>query len=98
MSHPVALRLPSPLLALADLKAKLDRTDKATALRQLLYHGAEDYVLVLLRDGRISLSRAAALLDVSTWEIFRLAEERGVTFGATLAQHEAALKTARKTL
>lgn len=98
MSKPIALRLPPALLTIVDLKAKTDRTDKATALRQILYEGAEDYVLGLLHCGRIGLSRAATLLDVHPWEIHRLAEEKGVELGATGIQNEKALQTARRAL
>lgn len=35
-AKPYALRIPKGLLELAELKSKADRTDKATALRQLL--------------------------------------------------------------
>jgi hypothetical protein len=41
MKKPVALRIPDHLLELAALKARRDRVDKATALRQILYAGAE---------------------------------------------------------
>lgn len=96
MNRPIALRIPPELLTIVDLKAGLDRTDKATALRQILYDGAEDYVLALLQSGRVSLSKAAELLKVDPWEIHRLADEKGVTLGSTAAQQEAALRTARR--
>lgn len=93
---PYALRIPEGLLELAELKGKADRTDKATALRQLLYEGAEGYVLELLSQGYLSLGRAAELLELSVYDIQRLAGERGIELGATAEQYQRARETARK--
>lgn len=45
-----------------------ERTDRATALRQFLYAGAEEYVLELLAAGRISSGKAAELPDTTVLE------------------------------
>ncbi len=82
------LRIPKNILELALFRTKEEHIDKSTALRQLLYMGAQDYVLDLYRKGRISLSRAAELLEVSTFDILRLAQEKGIQLGATGAQQE----------
>lgn len=63
---------------MARLRARQQGIDRAAALRQLLREGAEGYVLSLLAGGRLSLSRAAELLDCSTVEVHRLAAERGI--------------------
>lgn len=62
---PYPLRLPRHLLELADLREQEERIDRSTALRQLLYSGAEEYVLELLSRCRISLSKAAELASYS---------------------------------
>ena len=90
------LQIPHGLLELAERKGKEDRTDKATALRQWLYTGAEAYVLELLSEGRMTLSQAAELLDLSVYEVQRLAQEQGIEVGATEEQYERARGTARK--
>lgn len=87
---PYPVRLPKHLLELADLRAEEEQVDRSTALRQLLYVGATGYVLELLRKGRISLSKAAELLDCSTLAIVQKAQERGVVFGTTQEQYEGA--------
>ena len=89
MKKPVPLRIPETLLSLAALKARRDRVDKATALRQILYAGAEVYTLQLLSQGELSLSRAAELLDLNPWEVLEHAAARGIEVGGTLAQHHA---------
>jgi len=57
--------------------------------------GAQDYVLELYRKGRISLSRAAELLDVSTFDVLRMAEERGIEVGATEEHQKKSRETAK---
>jgi len=89
MKKPVPLRIPENLLSLAALKARRDRVDKATALRQILYAGAEVYTLQLLSHGELSLSRAAELLDLNPWEVLERAAARGIEVGETLTQHRA---------
>ncbi len=91
MKKPVPLRIPENLLSLAALKARRDRVDRATALRQILYAGAEVYTLQLLSQGELSLSRAAELLDLNPWEVLERAVARGIEVGATLAQHHAGI-------
>ena len=87
---PYPVRLPKHLLELADLRAEDEQVDRSTALRQLLYAGATEYVLELLRKGRISLSKAADLLDCRTLAVVQKSRERGVTLGTTREQYEAA--------
>lgn len=62
ITRPYPLRIPQNLMELADAKSRTERTDRSTALRQLLYVGAEEYVLELLSEGRISTGRAADIL------------------------------------
>lgn len=40
------------------------------------------------KKGRISLSRAAELLEVSTFDVLRLSQEKGIQIGATGVQQE----------
>ncbi len=93
-TKPYSLRIPKGLLELAEWKSKIDRTDKATALRQLLYAGAEEYVLKLISEGKLSIGRAAELLDLSVYDLQRLARERGVELGAAVEQYERAREIA----
>jgi len=92
------LRIPEGLLELAEIKTKEERLDKATALRQWLYIGAEEYVLRLLSAGRLTISQAAKLLELSIYDIQQLAEEHGVEIGSTTAQYRKARQTASRLL
>lgn len=90
VSYP--LRIPKNVIELANLRTTEEHVDKSTALRQRLYLGARDYVMELYQKGRISLSKAAELLDVSTFDVLRLAKEHA---GATEDQLRHSRKTAK---
>lgn len=64
-SRVIRLRVPANLDELAALSAQEQHTDKATAFRQWLHRGAAEYVVKLVAEGRISVGRAAELLDVT---------------------------------
>lgn len=82
-SRVVPLRVPENLDELAALSAQEQHTDKATALRQWLHRGAAQYVLKLVAEGRITLGRAAELLEVSVYDLQHLAETQSIELGAT---------------
>ena len=86
------------LMELAEAKARTERTDRSTALRQLLYAGAEGYVLDLLGEGRISASRAADVLGVSVLRVHELAREQRVEIRATGEDYRRSTETARDLL
>ena len=96
ISYP--LRVPEEIMGLAKFRAKEEYTDQSTALRQLLYIGAEEYVLRLIENGRISIGRAAELLKVTIQDIYRLAEKHGVRIGATIEQGKKSEKTMKSLL
>ena len=94
VSYP--LRIPEEILALAKLRSKEEYVDQSTAIRQLLYLGAEDYVLGLVESGRISIGGAAELLKTSVQDVQRLAEKHAVKLGATNEQQRKSTETMRK--
>jgi hypothetical protein len=54
---------------------------------QLLYAWAEDYVVGLLEQGRISSGKAAELLDTTVHRVHEQARERGVDIGASVEEY-----------
>lgn len=96
VSYP--LRIPAELLALAKLRSKEEYTDQSTAIRQLLYMGAEEYVLELVGSGRISIGRASELLKISVHDVHRIAGKHGLRLGATSEQQRKSAGTVRKIL
>lgn len=95
---PYPLRIPNNLLDLAEARSKKEKVDRSTALRQLMYEGAEQYVLEMISEGQLSVSRGAEILDESVHEIYRLAQKRGVEIGATEAQYQKGKETAGEVL
>jgi hypothetical protein len=87
-SKVVPLRIPEKLDELAAVGAREQHTDKATTLRQWLYHGAEQYSLNLVSEGRLSIGRAAELLDTTIFDLQDRAESLGIELGATEQQNE----------
>lgn len=87
-TRPYPLRIPENLMELAEAKSRSERTDRATALRQLLYAGAEDYAMELLAEGRISSGKAAELLDTTVHRVHDLAREHGIEIGAGLEDYQ----------
>lgn len=96
MSRPYPLRIPENLIILARLRSNEEHINQSTALKQLLYSGAENYTLELLRKGRISIGKAAELLDKTIYDIHRSAKERGIELGATEAHYERSKKIAKE--
>lgn len=89
------LRIPEGLMELAEAKSRTERTDRSTALRQLLYAGAEVYVLDILEEGRISASQAAETLGVSVHRVHELVEKRRIQAGADPGDYNRSRKATR---
>ena len=96
ISYP--LRIPKELIELAALRSREEHIDQSTALRQMLHVGAEEYILDLVSSGRISIGRAAELLNISVYDIYKLAEKHGTKLGGTAELQIKSKKTAKKYL
>lgn len=95
-SRVVPLRIPESLDDLATLRAQEQHTDKATTLRQWIHQGAAHYVLELVAEGRISIGRAAELLDLTVYDLYHLAETYHIELGATDDQRQRSRALAAK--
>lgn len=84
----VELSVPENMKYVVQLLAKEESLDEKTALRRLAYEGMKGYVLSLYAKGRISLSKAAELLDLSVHDVLRLAKQHGLETGSSLEQGE----------
>ena len=80
------LRIPEEILQISKLRAKEEHVDQATALRQFLHIGVEEYLIQLVSDGRISIGKAAELLQKTVYDIQRVAQKHGIEIGATEEQ------------
>ena len=95
-SKVVPLRIPESLVDLATACSQEQHTDKATTLRQWLYQGAEGYAVKLVEEGRLSVGRAAEILDMTIYDIYRIAQARGIALGATEEQRQLSWEHAKR--
>ena len=82
------LKLDEEIVPIIELKSKEEHTNKAVVLKQLIYHGLEDYVIQLCVKGRISVGKAAHVLGLSIYDIQDRAQEKGVKLTASKEQLE----------
>lgn len=75
---PYPLRIDKRIMPLVELKAREEYTDKSTALRKLLYQGIEDYVLELYQQGRLSIGKAAEMLNKTIYEAHQLIQKHNI--------------------
>ncbi len=87
-SRSVTLRLTESLIALADLACQQQRTDRSTMLRQWLYLGAEEQAVKMVSEGRLSIGRAAELLELTHYDIYRIAQAKGIELGGAPEQYQ----------
>lgn len=92
VSYP--LQIPKNVMTLVNLRTEEEHVDESTALMQLLFMGAQDYVIELYKQGRISLSRGADMLGMSTFDVIAIARERGIRIGAAEEQQKKSRETA----
>lgn len=80
----VSARVPDDLEAALEEYVEAENVDPSTAVRQLLTEGLTEWrierALESLDDGRVTLSRAAEMADVSVWELRQRATEADVTW------------------
>jgi hypothetical protein len=95
-TKPVPIRIPEDLLTLIDLYSQDQRVDRSTAVRQWLYQVAEEYAVRLVSDGRLSIGRATELLGLSHFDIYRIAQAKGIELGGTEEQYNASMQHAAR--
>ena len=91
-----SVRLPDDLLRAVQERARRERVDESTALRQLLGLGAEEYAVRLYREGGITLGQAARLAGRTVRDMLEVLGERGVRGNVTLEQQRRALAFVRE--
>ncbi|OHD63179.1 MAG: hypothetical protein A2101_00680 [Spirochaetes bacterium GWF2_52_7] len=52
--------------------------DKTSALRKLLYQGAEDYLIDLYLDGRLSIGKIAEILEKTVYDVHAILLKKGI--------------------
>lgn len=82
------MKLKDEIMPLIELKSKEEHTNKSIVLKQLLYKGLEDYIITLVSRGRLSIGKAAEILDLSIYDIHEIAKSKGLKLSATREQRQ----------
>lgn len=80
------MKLKDEIMPIIELKSKEEHTNKAIVLKQLIYKGIEEYVIELCSKGRLSIGKAAEILDLSIYDIHKIAKEKGIKLTAAEEQ------------
>lgn len=80
------MKLKDEIMPIIELKSKEEHTNKAIVLKQLIYKGIEEYVIELCSRGGLSIGKAAEILDLSIYDIHKIAKEKGIKLTATEEQ------------
>ena len=96
MSQVQPLRIDEDMLKVIELRSKDEHTSKTTAIKQFLYNGAEEYLLKLCSQGRISIGRVAELLHKSIYALQESAKQKGIGLGITAKAYNESKKFAKE--
>jgi len=92
------MKLKEEIIPIIELKSKEDHTNKAIVLKQLIYKGLEDYVLDLVAKGRLTIGKAAEILDVSIYGMHEMAKSRNIKLSASSEQRQKSKEYLKKFL
>ena len=87
MAQVQPLRIEENILKLAELRSKEEHTSRTSAIKQFLYSGAEEYLLKMCSQGRISLGKAAEMLHKSIYDLQESARKKGIGLGITQKEY-----------
>ena len=87
------VRLSEKLGPLIDLKSKEEHLSKSVIIRKFVYDKLEDYALDLCDRGRLSIGKAAELLDTTIYDLQEKAREKGIVLSAAEDAQEVSGKT-----
>lgn len=84
--------MPEELFKVIEHRARHEKIDESTAIRQLLALGAEGYAVELFRQGKITLNEAAELAGVALRQMIDLLQRHGVKGNVRIDQQRRALE------
>lgn len=96
MTQVQPLRIEEDIMKIAELRSKDEHTNRTIAIKQFLYSGAEEYLLKLCSQGRISIGKAAEILHKSIYELQESAKQKGVDLGITSKEYNEGKKLAEE--
>ena len=96
MTQVQPLRIEENIIKLAELRSKDEHSTKTAAIKQFLYSGAEEYLLKLCSQGRISIGKAAEILHKSIYDLQESAKQKGIGLGITAEEYSRGKKFAQE--
>lgn len=96
MTQVQPLRIEEDIMKIAELRSKDEHTNRTIAIKQFLYSGAEEYLLKLCSQGRVSIGKAAEVLHKSVYELQESAKQKGVELGITSKEYNEGKKLAEE--
>jgi len=88
----IVVKIPEELIRVIEHRARLEKVDESTAIKQLLGLGAEEYAIELFRRGEITLNEAARLAGVTLRQMIDSLQRHGVKGNVRLDQQRRALE------
>ena len=80
------LKLKEEIMPIIDLKSKEEHTNKSIVLKQLIYQSLEEYMINLCANRRLSVGKVAEILDISIYDIHKIANKKGIKLTANEEQ------------
>lgn len=76
------VRLSEKIKPLIDIRTKEEHLSRSALIKQFVYEGLEEYALKLCEKGRLSIGKAAEILDISVYDLQEMAKEKGIILSA----------------
>src|SRR3989338_2469114 len=96
MAQVQPLRIEDKIMEVVELKSRDEHTNKTVAIRQFLHSGAEEYLLRLCSQGRISIGKVAEILQKSIYDLQEAAKQKGIELGITAKEYNEGKKLAEE--
>ncbi|HKZ58276.1 MAG TPA: UPF0175 family protein [Candidatus Thermoplasmatota archaeon] len=91
-----SVRLPAEIVRTVRERARRERVDESTAIRQLIALGGEHYAVELYRRGEVSLGEAARLAHATKRDMMEVLLNHGVKGNVTVEMQLEAQETMRR--
>ncbi len=92
----ITIEVPKSIDSILDQRSREEHLDKVSALQQILWEGAESYMVSQYASGRISKGKLAELLDLDIYEVNELLEKHHVKASISYERFTRGIKIAEK--
>lgn len=92
----ITIEVPKSIDNILDQRSQEEHLDKVSALNQMLWTGAESYLVNQYSSGRISKGKLAELLDLDMYEVTELLERHHVNASISYERFTRGIEIAEK--